>query len=162
MTLGFESFGTAFHWTGVRPFAGVDALVGLEIAGLAERLIALVTLERLLAGVLANVHSERVRPHEAGSAHFALERPLVVVAARVVREVALSGEAFVAVRTNVWLLARVNAVVRLQVALFCEALLAHVALERLFAGMLSHVCPEGRGPRVVLVAVRTEVHAAWS
>ena len=161
MTLGFESFGTAFHWTGVRPFAGVDALVGLEIAGLAERLIALVTLERLLAGVLANVHSERVRPHEAGSTHLALERPLVVVAARVVREVALRGEAFVAV-TNVRLLARVNAVVRLQVALFCEALLAHVALERPFAGMLSHVCPEGRGPRVVLVAVRTEVHAAWS
>ena len=69
-----------------------------KISALGKRALTLVTLIRFLAGVSAHVNFERAGAHELVGADLAYVGPFTRVPPLVVGQVALGGEAHVAVR----------------------------------------------------------------
>ena len=114
-----------------------------QISAFSESLATAFAFKGSLASVTTHVNLKSARPHETLRTQLTFERSLARVPSEVVRQMAMGGESSSTTRESAgkWFLTIVNALVRLQVALFCEALATawKVALERFFSYVGSFV-----------------------
>jgi hypothetical protein len=132
----------------------------LEIAALGERAGTLLTLIWSLARVSPDVNFKSTRSHERHLTEAAFEWPLTSMPSLVVTEMSMSREDSTAVLECAckWLLAVVDAQVRLEVALLGESLFAARprTWEGFDAGVHSEMNLEAASTRVRLAAVLTD------
>ena len=129
-------------------------LMGAQVTTLSKALPTCLALKGLFTSVAAHMDLERARPHEALIANVALKGPLTCMASVMVRQVPMRRKRAAAVleRADERLLTVMDALVRLEVTLLCEALTTALELtdEWLLSCMRSHMDFQSSSARVAL------------